>query len=162
MEMGNTKRCLPSGLGVVLLLFAATTAATTAQEIEDIPFTMNDLMKAIPEECFEKSLAWSTFYCLRDFAIVALLYHFQPNFFEFGLAGIAPVPATNTAPISPRLRSNRRLPGTRVSRRAPPPLLLLFFAFVPPPPVEALTNIGGPTQGRLGGRMPVCSPLLLG
>jgi omega-3 fatty acid desaturase (delta-15 desaturase) len=60
---------------------------TLSQEIEDIPFTMNDLMKAIPEECFEKSLAWSTFYCLRDFAIVALLYHFQPNFFEFGLAG---------------------------------------------------------------------------
>ena len=39
--------------------------------------SMDEVRKAIPVECFEKSLFWSLLYMVRDFAIVALLYYFR-------------------------------------------------------------------------------------
>ena len=41
------------------------------------PITMEQLRKAIPEECFQKDLAKSLLYMLRDFAFIATLYWFR-------------------------------------------------------------------------------------
>lgn len=59
----------------------------SAEEGVDLPFTMTELRDAIPKECFEKSLGWSMFYFARDWAVVAMMYYFQPTFFGLGILG---------------------------------------------------------------------------
>ena len=57
------------------------------EEAMDLPFSIKTLREAIPKECFHKSLFWSMFFCLRDWAIVAALYHFRTTFFDQGILG---------------------------------------------------------------------------
>eukprot|EP00668_Euglena_longa_P003973 GGOE01004659.1.p1 GENE.GGOE01004659.1~~GGOE01004659.1.p1 ORF type:complete len:413 (+),score=91.60 GGOE01004659.1:45-1241(+) len=59
----------------------------TPEEAMNLPFSVTDLKKAIPAECFEKNLAWSLFFFARDWVIIGLLYYFQPAFFSLGLLG---------------------------------------------------------------------------
>uniref|UniRef100_A0AC35U4G9 FA_desaturase domain-containing protein n=1 Tax=Rhabditophanes sp. KR3021 TaxID=114890 RepID=A0AC35U4G9_9BILA len=51
--------------------------------------TVDDIRKAIPEECFEKNLLKSTFYLVLDFAILACLYVIVPYVEAYaGVAGL--------------------------------------------------------------------------
>lgn len=53
-------------------------------EAVDLPFTLTEIKSKIPKECFEKSLAKSMFYAMRDWAVVFALLYFKTTIFEYG------------------------------------------------------------------------------
>ncbi|KAK4485391.1 hypothetical protein RD792_008030 [Penstemon davidsonii] len=46
------------------------------------PFTLGEIKKAIPPHCFQKSILRSSFYLLRDLAVVFIFYYIATNYIE--------------------------------------------------------------------------------
>jgi omega-3 fatty acid desaturase (delta-15 desaturase) len=63
------------------------TGKVSLEELDSLPFTLNDLKKVIPVRCFEKNLLISLYYMARDWLVVYILYCLSDSFFSLGFVG---------------------------------------------------------------------------